>query len=404
MPTAYALDDLNPNVAAMRPSATLAVSARAKALVRAGHDVVDLSAGEPDFDTPAPIVEAAHEALRQGFTHYTPNAGIPELREAVAAKLHRENALDVKPAQVLCTNGTKQALAMAVLALCRPGDEVIVPAPYWVSYPEMVRLAGAEPVFIETTAEGEYKLTAEALEAAITERTRLVFLCYPSNPTGAVLEPPELEELAAVLRRHEHVFVISDEIYEHVIFDSAFRSFATFDGMADRTVTVNGFAKAYAMTGWRLGYLAGPRWIVDAADTIQSNFSSAPNSIAQKAGVAALGMGLEEVQRMTAAFRRRRDFLLDKVQALPGVRCPKPEGAFYLFPDVSAYYGRTAPDGTRLDGSEALCLYLLDACEVALVPGAAFGADAGVRVSYAADMDTLARAMQRIEKCLASLR
>ena len=394
---------LNPNVAAVRPSETLAIMARAKALIRQGRDVVALSAGEPDFDTPAPIVEAAHQALREGFTHYTPNAGIPELREAVAEKLRRDNGLDVSAAQVLCSNGAKQSVAQVVLALCRPEDEVLVPAPYWVSYPEMVRLAGAAPVVLETGPEAEYKVTPAQLNDAITERTRLLFFNSPSNPTGAVYTPEEVEALADVLRHHEHVFVISDEIYEHVLFDARHTTLAALDGMGERTVTVNGFSKAYAMTGWRLGYCAGPQWIVDAAAKVQSQLTSAPSSITQRAGVAALAMSLEPVARMVEAFRRRRDLMLERVRRLPGVVCPRPEGAFYLFPDVSAYFGKTTPDGTPIAGSEALCAYLLDAHGVALVPGSAFGADYGVRLSYAASTDDLVKAADRIEAGLAAL-
>ncbi|MDX1418742.1 MAG: pyridoxal phosphate-dependent aminotransferase [Rubricoccaceae bacterium] len=396
--------DLNPNVAAVRPSETLAITARAKALRRQGRDVVALSAGEPDFDTPAPIVEAAHQALRDGFTHYTPNAGIPELREAVAEKLRRENGLDVEAADVLLSNGAKQSVAQAVLVLCRPGDEVLIPAPYWVSYPEMARLAGATPVALETHPASDYKMTPEDLDAAIGERTRLLILNSPSNPTGAVYTPEEVEALAEVLRRHPHVYVVSDEIYEHVLFDARHTTIGALDGMGERTVTVNGFSKAYAMTGWRLGYCAGPRWIVDAASRVQSQLTSAPSSISQKAGVAALAMSHAPIEAMVAAFRERRDRMLARVRSWPGVVCPQPEGAFYLFPDVSAAYGSTAPDGTAIPGSEALCSYLLEAHDVALVPGAAFGADAGVRISYAASMDDLTKAADRIEAGLASLR
>ncbi len=395
---------LNPFVAAMRPSETLAITGRAKALRRQGRDVVLLSAGEPDFDTPAPIVEAAVEALREGFTHYTPNPGIPELREAVAEKLRRENGLGVSAAQVLCSNGAKQAVAQAVIALCRPGDEVLIPTPYWVSYPEMARLVGAEPVAVETTPETGYKVTPDQLDAAVTDRTRLLVFNAPSNPTGAVYTPEEVEALAEVLRAHEHVFVVSDEIYEHVLFDARHTTIATLDGMAERTVTVNGFSKAYAMTGWRLGYAAGPAWLIDAMAKVQSQLTSAPSSISQRAGVAALAMSPEPVAEMVAAFRVRRDFVLSRVQAWPDVVCPKPEGAFYLFPDVSAYFGRRTPEGAVVTDSTALCDYLLDAHGVALVPGSAFGADYGVRLSYAASMDDLRTAADRIEAGLAALR
>ena len=396
--------DLNPFVAAVRPSATLAITARAKALRREGRDVVALSSGEPDFDTPAPIVEAAHQALRDGYTHYTPNAGIPELREAIAEKLRRDNGLDVTAADVLCSNGAKQSIAQVVLTLCRPGDEVLIPAPYWVSYPEMARLAGATPVALDAPPEDGYKVTPERLAGAITEATRLLLFNSPSNPTGAVYTPDEIAALAEVLRRHEHVFVVSDEIYEHVIFDAEHASIGARDGLGERTITVNGFSKAYAMTGWRLGYCAGPRPVIDAAARVQSQFTSGPSSITQRAAVTALTMDHALVREMVGAFRARRDIMLDRLAALPDVVCPKPEGAFYLFPDVSAYYGRTAPDGTAIAGSEALCLYLLDAHGLALVPGAAFGADYGIRLSYAASTEDLEKASERLAEGLAALR
>ena len=394
---------LNPFVASMQPSATLAMTARAKALIRAGRDVVSLSAGEPDFDTPAPIVEAAFQALRDGFTHYTPNAGTPELREAIAEKLRRENGVEVTAGQVLCSNGAKQSVAQVVLALCQPGDEVLIPAPYWVSYPEMARLAGATPVAVETSPENGYKMTPAQLDAAITPQTRVLILNSPSNPTGAVYTPDEIEALAEVLRAHEHVFVLSDEIYEYVLFDARHLSIGSLPEMGERTITVNGFSKGYAMTGWRLGYCAGPSWIIEAASDVQSQFTSAPSSITQKAGVAALAMSSEPIELMVDAFRRRRDFMLDRVAQWPGVQCPKPEGAFYLFPDVSATFGRTVPDGTVIDGSSAFAMYLLEHHDVATVAGDAFGADYGLRLSYAASMEDLAKAADRIEAALNAL-
>ena len=394
----------NPNVAAMKPSATLAMTARAKARIRAGFPVVSLSAGEPDFDTPAPIAEAAVAAIREGFTHYTMNAGMPELREAICAKLARDNGLTYTPDRILCSNGAKQSLALTIAVLARPGDEVLIPAPYWVSYPEMTRFAGAEPVIVPTTVEHDYRLTPETLEAALTERTRLLVLCSPSNPTGSVYTPSELEALAEVLRRHPQVFIISDEIYEYIVYDAEHVSFASLPGMKERTITINGFSKGYAMTGWRLGYLAAEPAITKAAAKVQSQFTSAPCSITQKAGVAALTMDMTPIRAMVAAFRARRDYVLDCLAALDGVRCPKPEGAFYVFPEVAAYYGRKTPDGKTIEGSEDLCFYLLEAHDVALVPGHAFGAPGGVRISYAASMEDLEKAMDRIEAGLSALR
>lgn len=397
------LHELNPNVEAMQPSATLAMAARAKALIREGHDVLSLSAGETDFDTPIVVVDAAIQALHEGFTHYTPNPGILELREEIAQKFRSDNGLDVSPQDVLASNGAKQAVAQTVLAVCKPGDEVLFPAPYWVSYPEMARLAGATPVSVATTAASEYKMTPEQLEAAITPRTRLLIFNSPSNPTGAVYTREEMLALVDVLNRHEQVLVLSDEIYEYVLFDAEHTAIGALPGMAERTVTVNGFSKGYAMTGWRIGYMAGPRWIVDAAAKIQSQFTSAPCSITQKAALAALQMSMEPIEQMVVAFRERRDFMLSRLRAMPDVVCPKPEGAFYLFPDVSAYYGKQTNDGTVIADSDDMCMYLLEKHGVALVPGNAFGSDSGVRISYASSLADLSRAADRIEAGLAEL-
>ncbi|MEO0558121.1 MAG: pyridoxal phosphate-dependent aminotransferase [Bacteroidota bacterium] len=314
-----------------------------------------------------------------------------------------QNGLDVCATDILCSNGAKQSVAQSVLAACGPGDEVLIPAPYWVSYPEMTRLAGATPVAIEATSETGYKITPHQLEAAITDRTRLLMLNSPSNPTGAVYTPDELEALAEVLRQHEDILIVSDEIYELVIFDAEFKSFAALDGMAHRTVTVNGFSKAYAMTGWRLGYLSGPAWLVKAASKIQSQLTSGANAMTQHAAIAAFTMGDGPVQEMVDAFRERRDAVLARLRAIDGVACPQPEGAFYLFPDVSTTFGKTAPDGTRIDDSVALCQFLLEQHDVALVPGSAFGGPDGLRISYASGMDTLMTACDRIEAGLAAL-
>ncbi len=395
---------LNPNVAAMKPSATLAVAARAKALKRAGRDVVELSAGEPDVDTPAPVVEAAHEALRQGYFYYTPNAGLPELREAIAEKLRRENGLDVQPNQVLCSNGGKQAVAQAILATCGPGDEVLIPAPYWVSYPDQVQLAGATAVELPATAEQDYKITPEQLAATLTPRTRMLILNSPNNPTGAVYTPAELEAFAAVVRAHPSMLVLSDEIYEHVVFDVPHVSIGSMEGMGERTLTVNGFSKAFSMTGWRLGYLAGPAWAIAAADLIQSQFTSGPNAVTQRAGLAALAMSDEPVRVMVDAFRRRRDAMVGLLSAVDGVVCPRPDGAFYLFPDVSGLFGRTTPEGVAIDGAAALCQYLLETHGLALVPGESFGAPASVRVSYASSMDNLLKGAERFKAGVEALR
>ncbi|WP_412062162.1 pyridoxal phosphate-dependent aminotransferase [Rubrivirga sp. IMCC45206] len=398
-----ALETLSPAVAAMQPSATLAISGRAAALRREGRDIVALSAGEPDFPTPAPIVEAGHQALRDERFHYTPNPGIPELREAIAAKLRDDNGLDVEMAQVICSNGAKQSVAQAILAVCAPGDEVVIPAPYWVSYPEMARLASATPVIVPAGSAAGYKITPDQLAAALTDRSRVLILNSPSNPTGAVYTPGELEAIAAVVRAHPRLLVVSDEIYEHVVFGVPAASFASLDGMAERTATVNGFSKAYAMTGWRLGYLAAPPWWAGATAKIQSQLTSGPSSLSQYAALAAFTMGPEPVAEMVAAFHQRRDAVLARLRAIDGVTCPTPDGAFYLFPDVSAVYGRTTPDGDTIAGSVDLCSYLLDAQGLAIVPGEAFGSDAGVRISYAAGMDTLVDGCDRFAAGIAAL-
>ncbi len=398
MPTQF-----NPRIASMRPSATLAMSGRAKELKRQGAPVIALSAGEPDFGTPAPIAEAGIQAIREGFTRYTQNPGVPELREAICAKLQHDNGLSYTPGQILCSNGAKQSIAMAVAVLCAEGDEVLIPAPYWVSYPEMTRCAGAQPVIVPTGVDTNYRLTSEALESAITERTRLLIMCSPSNPTGSVYSKAQLEALADTLRRHEQIFVVSDEIYEHVVYEAEHVAFASLPGMLDRTITVNGFSKCYAMTGWRLGYMAGPQEVVRQAAKLQGQFTSAPSSISQRAGIAALAMDMGPIRAMVAAFRERRDYALARLAAFRDCECPKPEGAFYLFPQVRPYYGRRAPSGRVIHDSQDLCFYLLEECHVALVPGAAFGDPDGIRISYAASMEDLRTALDRMEAGLNAL-
>lgn len=393
----------NARIASMQPSATLAMTAAAKARKREGHPVIGLSAGEPDFDTPEAVSEAGIKAIRDGFTHYTSNTGIPELREAVAHKLKRDNGIDVSPSQILCSNGAKQSVAQAVMALVRDGDEVIIPAPYWVSYPEMVRMAGGIPHAITTTHNTGYLLSPEQLEACITDKTRMLILCSPSNPTGGVYTPAMLEKLVEVLRRHPGIYVLSDEIYEHIVYDTEHRSIASFDGMAHRTITVNGFSKAYAMTGWRLGYLAAEQSIVDVAAKIQSQFTSAPSSITQMAGVAALNLDPSIVGGMVAQFRTRRDLMLERLSRIEGVVCPVPEGAFYLFPDVAHWLGTRTPEGKLLSNTQDLCMYILEHHDVALVPGQAFGGPTGLRISYAASESDLMTACDRLEAAFAAL-
>jgi aspartate aminotransferase len=395
--------EFNPRVTAMQPSATMAMSSLARELQRAGKPVISLSAGEPDFDTPAPIAEAGIEAIRRGETRYSDNAGLFELRELICEKLRMENGLTYSPDQIICSNGAKQSVALAIMALCRPGDEVLIPAPYWVSYPEMVRLAGGTPVPVTSTSDDEYRITPDGLEAALTDATRMVILNSPSNPTGSVYPREELQALVEVLHGHPDVLVLSDEIYEYVLFDAEHVSPAALEGMKERTITVNGFSKGFAMTGWRLGYLAAETPVAKACGKIQGQFTSAPSTMTQWAGVAALKMDRGPVDEMVAAFRKRRDFVLDRLLAIEGVRCPKPEGAFYVFPDVSAFIGGTSPGGRAIRDSNDLCMYLLEESHVALVPGTAFGDPNGVRLSYAASMDTLSEALDRIAGALSGL-
>jgi aspartate/methionine/tyrosine aminotransferase len=381
----------------------MAVSGLAKELQREGRPVIALSAGEPDFPTPEQIVDAGVRALSDGHTKYTQVAGIPELREAICRKLKRDNGVVYGPNEIVCCNGAKQAVAQAVLAVCSPGDEVVIPAPYWVSYPAMALLAGAEPVIIETGPESGYRISAEQLSSALTPRSRVLILCSPSNPTGSVYTRGELEAIAEVVSSYPDLVVVSDEIYEYILFDAEHVCFASLPGMRDKTVTINGFSKAYAMTGWRLGYLAAPEWIAKAAAKVQGQTTSAPSTISQHAGLAALEMNRESIQFMVDAFRDRRDFMLAALQRIEGVVCPKPEGAFYLFPDVSSYFGSVTPQGRTIVDSEDLCMYMLREWNVAMVPGGAFGSPSGLRISYANSMEELDEAVSRLSDGLAAL-
>jgi len=369
--------------------------------------VIGLAAGEPDFDTPAPIVEAGVRAIREGHTRYTPNAGTSELLTAICAKLKSENGLDYAPENIVVSNGAKQSIAQAVAATCGPGDQVIVPAPYWVSYPEMVRLSGAEGVILPTKVEDNFMADPEALKAAITPNTRLLILCTPSNPTGSVYTLERLKAIAEIVAAHPKLLVVADEIYEHIIYEPAKHfSFASLPGMWERTMTVNGFSKCFAMTGWRLGYLAAPKHFAQAAAKIQSQQTSGASSIAQYAAVAALEMGPaggEEVGAMVAAFRERRDYVVDRLRQVEGIKLNSPDGAFYVMPDVSAFIG----PGVEAEGFgpvpdvDRLCYYLIEKAQVALVPGDAFGIDSCLRISYAASMDTLTEALDRVCAALA---
>ena len=388
----------------VQPSATLKVTGRAKELKREGKSIVSLSAGEPDFKTPRYICDAAIDAINNGQHGYTMNPGTPELREAISAKLQRENSLNYDPSQIICSNGAKQSVGFALLATVDAGDEVIIPAPYWVSYPEMTRLAEGTPVTVRTSFENGFRLTADQLEQAITPNTKVLILCSPSNPTGSCYSKSDLEALAVVLRKYPDILVISDEIYEYIVFEEEHVSLLNAaPDLKDRVILVNGFSKGFAMTGWRLGYLAAHPDIVKAVSKIQSQETSAPSSISQAAGLAAYSNDLSEVRAMRDEFKKRRDFMVESLNAIDGVDCFTPGGAFYVFPDISAHLGKSTPDGNKLNTSTDLCLYLLDQFGLAVVPGDAFGEPNGLRMSYAAAMSDLEEAMDRFRNGLNSL-
>jgi aspartate aminotransferase len=387
----------------LSPSMTFAMNQKSNDLKAKGIDVVNMSLGEPDFDTPAHIKAAAVEALDKNFTHYTPVPGIVSLREAIAAKLLKENGLTYTPSEISVSSGAKQSLCNAIMALVDEGDEVIIPAPYWVSYPQMVILAGGTPVHIDTGIEQGFKITPQQLEKAITPRTKMLLLCSPSNPSGAVYSHDELEALAKVILRHDDVLVLSDEIYEHLNYVGAHASIAAFEGMKERTIIVNGVSKAYAMTGWRIGFLAAPQWIVSACNTLQGQYTSCPCSISQKAAEEAWNGPQECIEQMLQAFRRRRDLLVDLMSKIPGLEVNVPDGAFYLFPKCSSFFGKT--DGTRvIRSSSDFAMYILEVGHVATVGGDAFGAPEYFRLSYATSDEKIVEAARRIEAALALLK
>ena len=381
--------DLSSHSVQLTPSLTLAIDSKAKAMRAEGIDVCGFGAGEPDFDTPEHIKEAAIKALQEGFTKYTPSAGLPELRTAISEKFSKDNSIDYKPNQVIVSNGAKQSCFNAILACCEPGDEVIIPAPYWLSYPDMVKLVGAEPVIVQTKASNAYKMTAEEFENAMTPRTKMVIINSPGNPTGSVYTREELEALVEVALT-EDIFILSDEIYEKLIYDDASHvSVASLSKDAyDLTITVNGFSKAYAMTGWRLGYLGAPDHISKVIDSLQSHSTSGPNSFAQKGAVAALKGSQQCVADMRDEFNVRREYMYERLAAIPNVSTVKPLGAFYMLADISKFGLSSTNFADRL----------LSKAEVAVVPGVAFGDDKTVRLSYATDLETIKTGLDRIEQ------
>ncbi len=387
----------------LAPSATLAMSQKSSEMKAQGIDVINMSVGEPDFNTPDHIKQAAKLAIDENYSRYSPVPGYAELRQAIARKLERENQLHYLPSEILVSNGAKQSVCNTVMALVNPGDEVIIPAPYWVSYPQMVLLAGGEPVFIEARFDQNFKITPEQLEAAITPKTRMLILCSPSNPTGSVYSKEELAGLAEVIKHHDDLFVLADEIYEHINYVGKHASIAQFEGMKERSIIVNGVSKAYAMTGWRIGYIAAPEWIVKGCNKLQGQYTSGPCSVSQKAAEFAYTQSQECVEQMRQAFERRRNLIVELAKDIPGLEVNVPEGAFYLFPKCSSFYGKS--DGeTTVNNSTELALYLLEKGHVATVGGDAFGDPECFRMSYATSDENIREAMRRIKEVLSKLK
>ncbi|NVN94733.1 MAG: pyridoxal phosphate-dependent aminotransferase [Bacteroidetes bacterium] len=397
---------LSNRINSLSESETLAMTQKSRELQALGHNVINLSIGEPDFDTPMEIKTFAKNAIDDNYSHYTPVSGYMDLRQAICRKLKRDNDLDFKPEQIVVSNGAKQSLANVVLSLVNPGDEVIIPAPYWVSYKEIIKLAEAKAVYINAPIEQDFKITAQQVEAAITPKTKLFMFSSPCNPTGSVYTREELKSIAEVIAKHPNIYILADEIYELINFGGKHESIAQFDFIRDKVITVNGVSKGFAMTGWRIGYLAAPTFIAKACDKLQGQITSAPSSIAQRATLRAMECNPKEsadVKNMLAAFRERRDLLISLLKDIPGIKTNQPQGAFYVFPDVSYYYGKSY-EGNVINGGEDLCMYLLNTVFVALVSGAAFGDPNCVRFSYATSNENLIEAVKRIKEALGKLK
>lgn len=387
----------------LAPSQTLAMSQKSGEMKAQGIDVINMSVGEPDFNTPDHIKEAAKKAVDENFSRYSPVPGYMDLRKAIVAKLKNENNLDYTTSEILVSSGAKQSVCNTVMALVNDGEEVIIPAPYWVSYPQMVKLAGGTPVIVNAGFEQNFKMTPEQLEAAITPKTRMLILCSPSNPTGSVYTKDELEALAEVIKRHDDLFVLADEIYEHINYVGKHESIAQFPGMKERTIIVNGVSKAYAMTGWRIGFIAAPEWIVKGCNKLQGQYTSGPCSVSQKAAEAAYTTSQECVETMRKAFERRRDLIVKLAKEIPGLEVNCPQGAFYLFPKCSGFYGKSY-EGKTINNSTDLAMFLLEEGHVATVGGGAFGDPECFRMSYATSDDNIREAMRRIKETLAKLK
>ena len=387
----------------LAPSATLAMSQKSSEMKAQGIDVINMSVGEPDFNTPDHIKEAAKKAVDDNFSRYSPVPGYPDLRKAIVEKLKKENNLDYTVNEVLVSNGAKQSVCNTIMALVNDGEEVIIPAPYWVSYPQMVKLAGGEPVIVEAGFDQNFKITPEQLEAAITPKTRMLILCSPSNPTGSVYSKDELAALAEVIKKHEDMFVLADEIYEHINYIGKHESIAQFEGMKERAIIVNGVSKAYAMTGWRIGYIAAPEWIVKGCNKLQGQYTSGPCSVSQKAAEFAYTQSQECVENMRQAFERRRNLIVKLAKDIPGLEVNEPQGAFYLFPKCTNFYGKSY-EGKTINNSTDLAMFLLEVGHVATVGGDAFGDPECFRMSYATSDENIVEALRRIKETLGKLR
>ncbi len=396
------MDVLSARLTALSPSETFAMAQKSNELKAQGIDVINMSVGEPDFCTPEHIKQAAKKAIDDNFSFYSPVAGFPDLKQAITVKLQKENGLTYTPAQVVVSGGAKQSLCNVILSIVDKGDEVVIPAPYWVSYPEMVKLAEGTPVFVYAGIARDFKITPQQLEEAITPRTKALILCSPSNPTGSVYTQEELKELAEVLERHPNVYVIADEIYEHINYIGQHQSIAQFDAIRDRVVVVNGVSKGYAMTGWRIGWIAAPQWIASACSMLQGQYTSGPSSISQKAASAAYTGDQSCVEEMRAAFERRRNLVVDLLNEIPGLRVNNPMGAFYIFPECSSYLGKSF-NGRKIATATDLAMYLLEEGHVACVGGDAFGAPGCIRLSYATSDENIRKAIARIKEALAKL-
>lgn len=399
-PVIYPLAD---RIVKMVESATLQMTAKARKLKQEGNDVINLSIGEPDFDTPQFIKEAAKDALEQGFTKYTPVSGLLELKQAIQRKFKRDNNIDYALDEIVVSNGAKQSIANVAMSVLNEGDEVIIFAPYWVSYLEIVQLAGGVPVIVHAGIENDFKVLPSQLESAITGKTRMVIYSSPCNPTGSVYSMAELEAFAEILGTRDEIYIVSDEIYEYINYTGSHASIASIPSVRDQTITVNGFSKGFAMTGWRLGYIGAPKDIARATDKMQGQFTSGAASFSQKAAALALDTDLEETYKMREVFKKRRDLILGLLRDIPGIQCNVPDGAFYVFPNVSAYYGKKTPEGQVISNGDQLCGYILEKAYVALVAGSAFGDDDCIRISYAASDRDIIESCRRLKEVLAQL-